>query len=282
MNTDKIQIFLRAVELGSLSKAAEELNYTPSALSHMMKSLENMLGITLVKRNSFGIELTKNGKKMLPYLKDAVMAEERLNAYALKLSKGKNRLRIGTFASISKYLLPEIIKDFKELYPDVRISIGVENDFRDCISTDKYDIIFCNNTDCHGWRRMDIKSDKFYVVSKRGTFEESKALNREDLYRYCFIMPVESLILSYFETSKFREIIRFNADDDTSVISMVEKGLGITVLPDLSINKSNPNISLNELNPELGRKIEVLYKSDEDSRMIKAFIKHLKKYKNNL
>ena len=55
MNIKKYEAFVRAVELGSLSKAAEELGYTQSGISHMMQSLEEEVGFPLMTRTSSGI-----------------------------------------------------------------------------------------------------------------------------------------------------------------------------------------------------------------------------------
>ena len=70
MDTLKIKTILSAVENKSFSKTAEELSYTPSALSHMADSLEQELGVKLLKRTPKGVELTENGEK----LKDKLQA----------------------------------------------------------------------------------------------------------------------------------------------------------------------------------------------------------------
>ena len=61
MNIKKYEAFVRAVELGSLSKAAEELGYTQSGISHMMQALENEVGFPLLVRSSSGIQLNAEG-----------------------------------------------------------------------------------------------------------------------------------------------------------------------------------------------------------------------------
>ena len=56
VNIRKYEAFVRAVELGSLSKAAEELGYTQSGISHMMQSLEEEVGFPLMVRTSSGMQ----------------------------------------------------------------------------------------------------------------------------------------------------------------------------------------------------------------------------------
>ena len=66
MNIKKYEAFVRAVELGSLSKAAEELGYTQSGISHMMQSLEDEVGFPLMVRTSSGILPNTEGEMLLP------------------------------------------------------------------------------------------------------------------------------------------------------------------------------------------------------------------------
>ena len=70
MNIRKYEAFVRAVELGSLSKAAEELGYTQSGISHMMQSLEEEVGFPLLVRTSAGIQPNHEGELLLPVRQD--------------------------------------------------------------------------------------------------------------------------------------------------------------------------------------------------------------------
>mgnify|MGYP002556107571 CR=1 FL=1 len=69
MNIKKYEAFVRAVELGSLSKAAEELGYTQSGISHMMQSLEEEVGFPLMTRTSSGIMPNTEGEMLLPTIR---------------------------------------------------------------------------------------------------------------------------------------------------------------------------------------------------------------------
>lgn len=66
MNIRKYEAYVRAVELGSLSKAAEQLGYTQSGMSHMMQSLEEEVGFPLMVRTSTGILPNSEGELLLP------------------------------------------------------------------------------------------------------------------------------------------------------------------------------------------------------------------------
>ena len=78
MNIKKYEAFVRAVELGSLSKASEELGYTQSGISHMMQSLEDEVGFPLMIRTSSGILPNSEGEMLLPIIRQLLSTNENL------------------------------------------------------------------------------------------------------------------------------------------------------------------------------------------------------------
>ncbi len=89
MDTTKIKAILSAIKYKSLSKAAEEFSYTPSAFSHMADSLEDELGIKILTRTPQGIKLNKDGETLYSKLKALVKAEEELKDLAKGLANKK-------------------------------------------------------------------------------------------------------------------------------------------------------------------------------------------------
>ena len=82
METKKIEMLLRAIELKSLSKAAEEYLYTPSAMSHIADGIENELGIQILKRTHSGIEVNNGCAEVIEKLRAITDAESSLFAAA--------------------------------------------------------------------------------------------------------------------------------------------------------------------------------------------------------
>ena len=124
MNIKKYEAFLRAVELGSLSKASEELGYTQSGISHMMQSLEDEVGFPLMIRTSSGILPNAEGQMLLPIIRQLLNTNESLEQYIAKI-KGADtgRIRIASFSSVATYWLPKIISAFRKDFPNVEIQI---------------------------------------------------------------------------------------------------------------------------------------------------------------
>ena len=69
MSLQKYTALLKTVELGSISRAAEEMGYTQSAVSRMIADLEEQWGLDLLRRSRAGVSLTSSGKRLLPILR---------------------------------------------------------------------------------------------------------------------------------------------------------------------------------------------------------------------
>ena len=125
----KYSIFLKVAELGSMSKAAMHCNYSQSAVSQIINSLEDELPMTLLHRSQFGVVLTAEGAQILPYIKQLSDAAEAVNEQAAKL-KGLEigHVRIGTFSSVSCHVLAPVLKEFKAVYPNISIEIREDDD----------------------------------------------------------------------------------------------------------------------------------------------------------
>lgn len=100
-------IFVKVIEAGGFTKAAEELGYSQSAVSQTVHALEKELGTTLVVRAREGISLTRDGESYYPYIQAISSAEQNLKQHHLDLMGLEDTtIRIGTFTSVSRNLLP--------------------------------------------------------------------------------------------------------------------------------------------------------------------------------
>lgn len=129
MDDGKLRALLTAVECGSFSKAAAQLGYTQSAMTHLVNKLEAEVGCTLLERDSQGIRLTDAGKHLLPYIQNVVCACDTLLQEAAEQNDLRTRtLRIGCFASIARARLPELLRAFRELHPEIKMDVLVRGD----------------------------------------------------------------------------------------------------------------------------------------------------------
>ena len=124
MNLTKYDVFFKVLETKTISQAAKELGYSQSAVSQTIKSLEEELEATLFFRQKSGVILSKDGHAYLPYLKSVQARLANLRTKKQEM-KGLDQaiLRIGTFTSISRHLLPSLMKEFIEMYPNIQFEL---------------------------------------------------------------------------------------------------------------------------------------------------------------
>ena len=117
MAQTKYEIFLKVVEMGSLTRAAELFGYTQSAVSHAIHALESETGLRLIHRSRTGVRLTPEGEKLMPAFRRIA---EAMQNYADTLEKvqglEKGCVRIGAFNSVAVRWLPRMIKEYQQIF----------------------------------------------------------------------------------------------------------------------------------------------------------------------
>ena len=115
MSLKKYKALVETIDLGSLTKAAEKLNYTQPGISHMILSLENEFGFPLLIRGKNGVTPTPEAEKLMVYLRQIVNGEEKLKEEVNRIHGADvGTIRIGCFFSLSIHLLPSIVAEFTE------------------------------------------------------------------------------------------------------------------------------------------------------------------------
>ena len=276
MDTFKIKAILSAVQNESLSRAAEEFSYTPSAFSHMTAAFEKELGVQLFHRHSKGVVLTDAGKELYPKLQAILQAEKDLADTAAKLAgHAEPPLRIATYSSISRNFLSAILKEFKKAYPNIRFSVTVSDILTGWLDEDRADIIFADVPAFGDNPWSAIMEDRFLAVAPQNMVGDKTVITREELYEYPQIFTGDQPLREYFDVSRFKELTHFQSEDDLSVVNMVRTGLGITILPALSLKNNAESTVLLELDPPLTRTLGFGYKKSRKTSPALAFTKRL-------
>ena len=277
MDTKKIKAILSAVEHKSFSKAAEELSYTPSAMSHIADAFEQELGVKILVRSPLGVFLSPEGEELYEYMVAILEAEKKLMSASLAMSKEKEKhLRIGTFSSISQNLLPEIIREFRASHPDIKISVAVEDNLHEWLEKDLVDIIFADELSFGSdnvW--LPIKEDPFVAVVPSNILKGKKKVSKEELYQYTYVSINEKILDSYFDKSRFSNVLDFESVDNVSVLYMIQQNLGFSLLPQLMVSKRINGIKTLKLEEPVCRTIGFAYKKTKHKYATKIFIDHL-------
>ncbi|MBQ8691188.1 MAG: LysR family transcriptional regulator [Phascolarctobacterium sp.] len=283
MNILKYQAFIKTVEYGSFTKAAEVLKYSQSGISRMINDLEQEWGIILLERNRSGVRLTSDGIKVLPYAKKLCADYEKLQMYVDDI-KGVQAgiIRIGTFSSVATHWLPNIIKVFQKDYPniDYELLLGDYSEIEEWISVGRVDCGFLRLPTKADFETIFLERDEMLaILPENHTLVNCDKIPIEALAREPFMLLEKggkSEITELFEENGLNLNTRFTTWDDYAVMSMVESGLGVSILPRLILKRIPYNIVAKELDVPIYRDICLAMRSRKNASVaVKRFLNYL-------
>lgn len=264
MDTKKWEALLTAVEAGSFTKAADRLGYTQSGLTHMMHALEKEVGFSLLIRDRYGVRLTAEGERLLPAIRDFQQSAKRLeNQVSVVGSSRKENIRVAAYSSICVHWLPSIVSRFRRDYPDISVDIrmGTVDEMYTWLQEDKVDLSFVSNQSRDEFDWVSLWDDPLmailppdYPINGRSAFPVSEFDGRE------FLMPSLGFdydILPIFRRAGISPDIRDTSVDDATVISMVELGLGYSILSGLILQGRTDNVLALPLSPAASRSLGI-------------------------
>ena len=256
--------FLKVLDLNSITKTAEALGYTQSAVSQMIQSLEKELQLNLIRRSRNGITLTDEGRKLLPSIERAVNEYNRLlekDREILGLEDGL--IRIGTLSSYSSQWMPRIIREFQEQYPHVKFRMrqGDYTTVPEYIRQGDVDFGFVNPDAetvkgletifiAEGSHSAILPAGHRLAKRKRIDLKELAAEPYIQLETGCLSEPIEM-----FHKLGLEPQIELRMHDNFSVCTMVEAGIGVSIMPNLALRKMEFSIVSIPTRPEIKRKV---------------------------
>lgn len=273
----------KIVELNSFTKAAEALGYTQSAMSQMIASLEDELSMKLLCRSRVGVKLTLEGADLYPFIERTILQYQAMQEKA-KGIKGLESgiIRVGTISSITCHWMPQLIKGFQSLYPNVQFILhqGDYSSIQEWIKVGAVDFGFITPAAITGLHTINIKEGRMLaVLPENHKLASHSTVNLHEIVNEPFILLEEghfSEPMEAFHTCNLEPNIRFCIHDDYAIMTMVEAGLGISILAELVLRRTNYNIVFLPIDPPITRTLAIGYK-DKNSLPIasKYFIEYL-------
>ncbi len=257
MNLDKLAVFVDAVQMGSFHKAAEKYFYTPSALTRIADGLEKELGVRLLQRGHSGVVLTKEGETLFPYLEELLAQKRELFSLAETLAQKRSPLTVGCYASISISLLPDVVLAFQRAEPNVKISVVVGDNLAD-MRRKGAEICFASESERGSEHFLKVKTDEYVAVVPEKELRGKRVVSQDDFIGYTLLMPNDGNVKRWFEGTRC-EITSVVADDNAAIVSMVKNGLGVSVLPYLSVKNHPRGVRLIKISPPVYRSLGAIY-----------------------
>lgn len=267
---NKYEAFVKISETCSLTRAAEELECTQSAVSHAISSLEEEIGFALFSRGRGGVHLTSEGEKLIPSARAVLNSFEQFEQTASAIrGLDSGVVRIGAFTSVAVHWLPEIIKKFQEDYPNVKIKLlnGDYHDIESWIEDGSVDIGFINIPSKLQCEVTALVEDRLVaIVSKDSRFRNYPKFPVVECETEPFISLLESSdhdARNALNAAEVKPNIKFYTKDDYAIIAMVEHGLGMSIMPELLLKGRKDDIISMPLVPEAKRTIGLAVAASE-------------------
>ena len=274
---------LKVIEVGSFTKAADLLGYTQPALSQMIASLEKELSIKILYRSRYGIRLTPEGERLYPSIQNSVLQYEAMRRTADEIrGLDSGVVRIGTVSSVSCHWLPGIIRAFWQKHPNIQIVLhqGDYTSIPEWVRTGAVDFGFVNPDAVKGMDTTIVKSGEFRaVLPPNHPLSGKKSLTLEDLASEPFLLLEEGAYsepLEAFHAAGITPNVALRVHDDYSILSMVEQGLGVSILTKLVLHKTGYDVVALPIEPAIIRTMSIVTKDKSTLPLAsKEFIQYL-------
>lgn len=278
----KYMAFLTAVEYESFTKAAEILQYSQSGISRMIRDLEDEWNVTLLERGKNGVRLTSDGIRLLPYIKNICSDYQKLQTQVDELNGLQSGIiRIGTFTSVSSHWIPNIISMFQKDYPNIDYELlqGDYSEIENWIMEGRVDCGFLRLPTNLPLETFSLEQDELLVV-----LPETHPLAHCDVFPMQALEDSPFLILEKDNNTEISEIfkrnnltpnIRLTTWDDYAIMSLVERGFGISILPRLILHRIPYRIVTKSLEIPEYREIGLAIREWKTSSLA---VKHFMKY----
>lgn len=290
MNIQKYLAFVKTIEYGSLTKAAEALNYTQSGISRMIKDLETEWGVSLLERGRAGVCLTSDGTKLLPQLKRICHEHETLMMQINDLRDMQaGMIRVGTFSSVATHWLPNMIKVFQQDYPkiDFELLLGDYTEIESWILEGRVDFGFLRLPPKAELETIFLEKDRLMaVLPENHPLADCDRFPIRELANSPFMLlekGAKAEISEIFEKHHISPQVHFITWDDYAIMSMVENGLGISILPELILQRIPYRIIPKELEVPAFRDIGIAMRERKSlSLASKRFLEYFQYRRSSL
>ena len=284
MDAKKLEILMTAVDLGSFSRASEVVGYTQSGLTHLVNSLEREIGFPLIVRSHNGISLTEQGRDLMPDIRQFLQANASLeNRIQGIREKQMETIRIAAYASMAMCWMPEILYRFRRICPNVDVDLRMVDHALEpfeLLQDGKTDVIFASRQNYGTCEWTPLYHELLYaILPKDYPLKSPTEFPLKEFEGKEFLMPYGRFDIDVHAAFK-REGVKANEQtvyvDDETVIRMVGKGLGISMMSELMIRGNTDDVLCIPVAPksirELGMGTEKGVELSESVRRLKECV----------
>ncbi len=250
LDVHKLRVLREVAAQGSFSGAAQQLFFSPSAVSQHIAALEEQAGTRLLIRGSRGVRLTDAGNLLVRHA-DAILRrlDDAESELAALLALRAGRLRLASFASVGATLLPQAIASFGAAHPGAEISL-IESEPEGAIDALRrgdvdlalvFDFNIVAVVDDDGIELVEILVEPVHAVvpadhelASAGAAVGLAQLARESWIQ-CSSPQCRLLLERAAREAGFVPTVAFRTDDYPTAIALVDAGVGVALLPAIAL-----------------------------------------------
>ena len=291
MELRQIQYFIEVAKNEHMTEAAHNLHVAQSAISRQIVNLEAELGVDLFIREGRNVRLTSIGRVFLEHVQVAVQGIEKAKKEIEEfLDPERGTIRIGFPSSLAAYTLPMIISEFRERYPEIKFELrqGAYRRLIDAVIKGEIDIALLGPVPKE---EKLIKGHILFVenivalLPSNHPFANYSSIPIDQLRNDSFVLYPKGYILHEIVVNACKQLgfqprVSFEGDDMDTIKGLVAAGLGVTLLPEITLYDSIPRttvkIPLSE--PKVTRTVGVIIPTDRElppsEKLFYDFLKH--------
>lgn len=284
MDSKKFEILMTAADMGSFSKASEIVGYTQSGLTHMMDALEREVGFPLLQRNHNGIQLTQQGTQLMPAIREFLQANANLENQIRTIAEKKSEvIRIAAYASIAMHWMPEILYRFRRLCPEVNVDLRMVDHALEpfeLLESGQTDVIFASRQNYSSCDWIPLYKERMYaILPKDYPLADRSVFPLEEFSGKEFLMPYGRFdidVKAALEPVGVKIDAKLSRVDDETVIRMVGRGLGVSMMTELMIRGRTDDVLCVPVSPpairELGMGTHIRRKESDSIQKLKECV----------
>jgi len=240
LDSRQLLAFIHVADTGSFTLAARRIHLSQSAVSHSIKALEELVGCRLFDRVGKKAVLTLAGENLLHHTRKIFREMSGARESLARLGKwGRGRIRIGASLTATQYILPSVLREFKEPFPDYQISIqpGDTHVVLDALRQNRIDVALAlEPARVEDFEVHDVFRDELrFIVAPSHPWAATGKVVREEIPRQNYILYHQSsqtgaMVDDYFRSERvvLKTVIELGSME--AIKELVKLGLGISIL----------------------------------------------------
>ncbi len=292
LHLTRVRIFFEVAKHRSFTRAADELNYTPSAVSHQIATLERELGLPLINRAGRPWTLTPAGEQLHQRAASALAELSSAEDELTELRTGaRGSLRLSSVISGLRSVVPPAAAAFKSRYPEIELQLGEDQPnpilrrLRDG-DIDVGIIVTAAGQPRHLPRSLTstklIEQSLMVAVPTSSAFASASQLDLRQLSSQAWLLPTHERVPEFraeldglFEDSGYAPKVTLELDDEVAGGALIAAGLGIGLIPGLAAPAPQPGVAHIPLHPKRLRTLHAVTSAGPPGLPVQALIAEL-------